>query len=302
MLRPDRVFLIVNPAAGGGCAARSQSAVAGYLSKRDVKTEVVRSESSEHIRQLAREAAQAGFSAVAALGGDGTLHHLVNGGIEHDLVFGFFPAGHGNDIAPGLGIPEDPVAAAHAFLARPPRPVDVLRATFAGDRTEIYLGAGGMGLDAEAAQLVNGRFRRLPGATRYVAAGLWTLATFRPLGLKLEIDGENVRGSAIFAAVANSPSYGSGLVIAPEASMADGLLDVALVGELPFWRILEAIPIVFRTGDLRWPEIRRWRARHVELSADRPALFHGDGEVLGEAPVRVEVLPGAIRMGGTRLA
>jgi len=84
--------------------------------------------------------------------------------------------------------------------------------------------------------------------------------------------------------------------IAPEARLDDGWLDVVLVRQLSWLRLVEAIPLLLQSGDLRWPEIRRYRARHVVLRTDRPAPFHGDGEILGQSPVEIEVLPGVLRV------
>ncbi|MFY9583829.1 MAG: hypothetical protein WAR21_04985, partial [Candidatus Acidiferrales bacterium] len=122
------------------------------------------------------------------------------------------------------------------------------------------------------------------------------LATFAPFHVTAEIDGQHAAASGplMFAAVVNTPTYGAGVKIAPTAEIDDGQLDLVLVGELAWTRVLEVIPLMLRTGDVRWPEIRRFRARRVVLRADRAALFHGDGELLGEAPVEVENLPSAI--------
>jgi diacylglycerol kinase (ATP) len=177
--------------------------------------------------------------------------------------------------------------------------MDVLRARFADGHAAVYVGGGGLGLDAEAAGLANGKFRRLPGAARYVAGALWALATFEPFSVEVALDSQRVAGESgpvIFAAVANTPTYGAGVKIAPMAETDDGLLDLVLVGNLPWTRLIELIPVILRTGDIRAPEVRRFRARRVRLQTNRPALFHGDGEVLGEAPVEVENLPGAIRV------
>jgi len=292
-----RVRVIVNPTAGGSRAGRAQPGVSDYLRKHGCRAEFVHSQSSDHVRRLAAEGAAAGFDCIAALGGDGTFHHTVKGAFGSGAAFAFLPAGNGNDIARGLGIPGDPVDAARILLRCAPRPVDVLRARFAGDRDELFLGVGGLGLDAETAQLVNSRFQRLPGVMRYLAAALWTLTHFDPLPVVCSADGApEVRMPVMFAAVANSPTYGSGLWIAPAATMHDAHLDVTLVGALSWLEVLEAIPILVRSGDIRWPAIRRLRARSVLLSATRPALFHGDGEVLGQAPVQIDCLPGAVRI------
>ena len=80
--------------------------------------------------------------------------------------------------------------------------------------------------------------------------------------------------------------------------MNDGWMNVTLVHDLSWTRVVEAILPLLRTGELPWPEIQRLRCRRARFTTDRKALFHGDGELIGETPVEVEVLPGAIQMAG----
>jgi diacylglycerol kinase (ATP) len=297
---PRKTLVVVSPVAGRGRALRARPYIEDFLSRHGISTDFHVAQNVNDLRLRAAGAAATGYGCVAVLGGDGAFHHLVEGALGTDILLGFFPAGSGNDIAEALGIPKDPLTAAQLFLKESPRPVDVLQATFANGHMSWIVGAGGIGLDAEAAQLANSRFRRWPGVTRYLAGALWALRRYKPLGLEAEIETETgtVRwaGKALLAALANAPCYGSGFRIAPAAQIDDGWLDVTLVEPLPWPRIFEAIPILLRTGDLRWPEIHRYRARRIRLSADRPALLHGDGELLGESPVEISVLPGAIRV------
>jgi diacylglycerol kinase (ATP) len=296
-------LVIVNPASGGGRALRAEAEVASLLAARGCHATFVHSKSSEDIREQAARAATQGFRTVAVLGGDGGFHHLVEGIRGTDVVAGFFPAGNGNDIARALGIPCDPVMAANVFLRGQPRAVDLVRVRFGDGSVAHYMGAGGMGLDAEAAHLANTQFRTWPGVTRYLA-GAFTIFFREPLlDVSVEMDEASWSGRALFVAVANSMSYGSGVRIAPQAEMDDGLLDVMIVGDVGLIRLLEAIPIVLSTGDLRgFPEVTRYRCRRVSLRADRAARVHGDGEALGVAPAEFEVLPGAIRvMVGTKI-
>jgi len=296
--------VIVNSTSGGGAAGRVQEEVAALLRKHGVAAEFVASRSTEHVGQLAREAAARGVDALCVLGGDGTFHHAVNAAYTAQVRFAFFPAGSGNDIARGLGIPLDPLAAAWRFAQHlrrgTVRAVDLARARTTDGQAQVFLAAGGMGLDALSAHLVNGRFKPLPGAVRYVSAALWALREFQPIEMEVELDGAPPFrfGPALFAAVANGPVYGSGVCIAPRARVDDGLLELTLVPHLPVLRVLEALPIVLTSGNLRWPEIRRERAQHIRLRPLGPALFHGDGEVLGAAPVEIEVLPRALRLVG----
>src|SRR5580658_7669582 len=292
-MKPD-TLVIVNPASGGGRALRAEPEVASLLASRGCRAKFVHSKSSEDIRE---RAAADGFRIVVALGGDGAFHHLVEGTRDTNVVVGFFPAGNGNDIACALGIPRDPVTAANDFLRGQPRAVDLVRVRFGDGSVAHYLGAGGMGLDAEAAHLANTRFRSWPGVTRYLA-GAFTVFFREPLlDVTAEMDGASWSGHALFVAVANATSYGSGVRIAPQAEMDDGLLDMVIVGDVGLLRLLEAIPIVLTTGDLRgFPEVTRYRCRRVALRADRAARVHGDGEALGAAPAEFEILPGAVRV------
>ncbi|MFZ0520277.1 MAG: diacylglycerol kinase family protein [Candidatus Acidiferrales bacterium] len=290
-------LVIVNPSSGGGWALRAEPAVRSLLAERGCRAAFVRSKSAEDIRSLAAGAAARGFRYAVALGGDGAFHHLIEGVRGTDAVAGFFPAGSGNDIARALGIPCDPVRAADLFLRGRPRAVDLVRVRFDDGRVAHYIGAGGMGLDAEAAHLANTRFKKWPGVSRYMA-GMFTVFFREPLlELSAEIDGVAWNGPALFAAVANSSSYGSGVRIAPEACMDDGWLDVAIVGDVSLLRLLEAMPVVLSSGDLRgFPEVMRYRGRRISLRADRAAMVHGDGEELGVAPAEFEVVPGAVRV------
>jgi YegS/Rv2252/BmrU family lipid kinase len=291
-------LIIVNPVAGGGRAGRMQPTIARYLSDRARPVDFAASKSTENFRHIATQAIASGYRYIIALGGDGAFHHLVEAAFGSSVILGFLPAGNGNDIAEGLNIPRDPIEAAHAFLHGRPRAIDVVRVTFpaasAASRAAIFIGAGGLGLDAEAAQLANTRFRAWPGVTRYIAGALWARRKFQSIELEATMDGQSWHGPVLFAAVANSPCYGSGVRIAPSARMDDGWLEAALVEEMPLSRLLEAIPIVLRSGDIRWPEVHRYRCRHVKFQTNRPALVHGDGEILGNSPVEFEIVPGAV--------
>jgi diacylglycerol kinase (ATP) len=289
-------LVIVNPVAGGGSAHRGRVPVADYFAEQGRNVEFSESRSSDDLREQAARAAAAGFQYVIALGGDGAFHHLVEGLYGTRAIAGILPAGNGNDIARTLGIPPDPVRAAEAFLRSSPRTVDIVRTCVAGKGTAHFVGAGGMGLDAEAAHLANTKFKQWLGVTRYLAGAFSAFFAGTTFELNAEIDGANWSGRALLAVVANTPCYGSGVRIAPDARMNDGWLDVVLVREVPWTRLLEAIPILLTSGDLRFKEVERFRCRRVKLEADRPVMVHGDGEILGESPAEFEVVPSAIRV------
>ena len=296
MTASPRFLVVVNASAGQGRAGKVRAAVEKYLREQGARADFLQTGSAADARQRAGEAAAAGYTHVVALGGDGTFHQLLNGAFGHEIVFGLIPAGGGNDLARALTLPADCIEAAHTLLHAPVRAIDVLRVRSASVPGTLFIGAGGMGLDAEAARLANVRFRALPGFLRYVAAALAAFREFRPFALELEVDGARTKALALLIAVANTPSYGSGVIVAPEAKLDDGWMDLMLVAPLNWMQVLDGLMLALRTGDIRWPEITRMRARRVRLAADQPAMFHGDGEVLAEAPVEIELLPRAVRI------
>lgn len=293
-----KTLILVNPAAGGGRSRGLQPRVAAYLARVGFLSEFHQPRDAADLEQAAAEAARSGYDCIATLGGDGTFQRLAQGTLGSNVALGYIPAGGGNDVALALGIPPDPIDAAHLLAHGKPRPVDVLRARCADSAARIYLGGGGLGLDAQAARWASGPLRGLPGAARYVGAALLAFSSFMPPQMEVELDGGGIaaRGPALLIAAVNTPMYGAGIRIAPEARPDDSWLDVIVVAPLGWARLLDLFPIVLQSGDIRGPELQRFRARRVRLSSKPAVEFHGDGEVMGKSPVEIECLAGAIRV------
>ncbi|HXN52943.1 MAG TPA: diacylglycerol kinase family protein [Candidatus Acidoferrum sp.] len=294
---PAVVF--VNPHAGGGRARRCLSPIKRIFAERSFPAEFIFTESTEALESHARRAIQAGQRVLLAMGGDGTLQALVNAAHGHDVVLGILPAGGGNDFAVALGLPKNPIAAATASLSAKPRLVDLLRARTADGRRRLYVGGGGVGLDADAARYSGGAYARLPGRLRYIAAALRALREFKPLQVRAEFPRSEIPAmdaQVLLAGVLNTPSYGAGLRLAPDNRIDDGLLTTLFVKNLSAAEVLAVVPRLLTRGDLPSSHVTRAFAPRVRLTTDRECFFHGDGEILGCAPVEIEVLPNAARM------
>jgi len=295
--RPAIVF--VNPHAGGGRCGRRLADVKTLFSARSFLAEFVLAGSREEMESRVRAAIAAGHHVLLGMGGDGTVQALVNAAHKSEVLLGILPAGGGNDFAAALGLPKDPVAAAEMMLAGQPRSVDLLRARTADGRERLYVGGGGVGLDADSARYSSGRYKRLPGRVRYLAAALHALSKFQPLRVRAEFPGStlpDVDSPVLLAGALNTPSYGAGLRLAPDAQIDDGLLTALFVRNLRAAEVLAAVSRLLTRGELPECYVTRVSATRVRLSCDRECPFHGDGEVLGPTPVDIEVLPRALRI------
>jgi len=294
---PAVVF--VNPTSGGGRAVAHLTRIRELLAARSFPAEYTVTGTSEELEVRAREAITRGRKLFLACGGDGTFQGLANAAFGFDVVIGVLPAGGGNDLAHALGLPGDMEAAAEAMLHGQPKWVDLLRARTADGRERLYAGGGGVGLDAEAMRYASGVYRRVPGRFRYIAAALRSLWGFTPLEVTAEFAGSDLpslQAKALLAGVLNTPTYGGGLKLAPQAQFDDGWLDVVIVENLNAWEVLGVLPALVKSGELRTRRVKRCRARRVRLTTSRPCMFHGDGEILGPTPVDIEVVPRAVRI------
>jgi len=293
------VLVFVNRAAGRRRTPSYLPPLQSLFESLGVSVQFIETRDAAELESAARSAAGQNHSVLLALGGDGTFQALVNGVYGSNVVIGLLRAGGGNDFAAALELPSDPVSAAQVILKSKPRFVDLVHVRTADGQTRLYAGGGGIGLDAEAARFASGPYRHLPGRLRYIASALHALSSHLPLKIRLEFPSEDfqpVESVSLLVGVLNTPTYGAGLRLAPVARIDDGLLHVVLVEDLSALGVLKLLPGLMGSGDLRTSKVKRWGVRSVRISADRPCLFHGDGEILGPAPVEVVVVPNAIRV------
>jgi YegS/Rv2252/BmrU family lipid kinase len=293
-----RALLVHNPTAGGGRAGRLLPEVVERLAAGGVEVDRHQTRSLEDARLAACEAAGA-FDAVVAMGGDGTVGACAagladagppGGGSGVRAALGVVPAGGGNDAARSLGLPPgDPLAAAGLLGRLRRRPADL--ATVAG---RAYLNVAGAGFDSEVNRVANQRLGWAGNRPRYVGAVLAELVVGRTAAFELVLDGRVVPLRGWLVAVANGPSYGGGMRVAPQASLGDGLLDVVVIHEIGKLEFLRTFPKVFSGRHVEHPAVAIHRAARVDLDADRALAVYADGEPAGALPATFEVRPAAI--------
>jgi len=298
-LLPPLAIVFVNNQAGAGRVRHYLPRIKTLFEASGCSAEFVMTQSSKDLESRTCTAIGNGARLLLSMGGDGTFQGLANAAYGTDVILGVLPTGGGNDFAAALGLPKDPIAAAHALLRGQPRWVDLARAKTADGRTCLYVGGGGVGLDAEAIRYTSGMFRRMPGRLRYIAAALQTLRSFKPLPIRVEFPGSDqapIQADVLLAGVMNTPSYGAGLRLAPEARLNDGILEFVCLEDLSLRDVISLLPRLTWNGELRTSRLLRRRARCIRLTTERPCNFHGDGEILGPAPVEIEVVPRAVQV------
>jgi diacylglycerol kinase (ATP) len=291
---------LVNPTSGGGAAPGAVVPVARILREAGATVDVTYSPGPQAMAELVDRAVDRG-DVVVSVGGDGMLSSLAGLVGARGGTLGVVPAGRGNDFARMLGVPDDPAGQARLLLDGAVRPIDLLAVEGVGPTRRLVAGSVYAGVDARAAEIVDGA-TWLPRKLQYPYAALRALATYQPGGYRVSVDGAERDYSAATVVVANSAYYGSGMQIAPLASVEDGLLDVIVIEAAGRLALMRSLPKVYDGAHVHLPEVTVLSGKRVEIrgSARSPIPVGGDGEPLGSlptleaAPATVEIVPGAL--------
>ena len=283
------VPLLLNPSAGGRAGDRLEHRL------RDLpQLQLVRTASSEDLARHTREAVRRGLERVIVAGGDGTLHEAVQHLAGTDCALGIVPLGTGNDLARSLGVPVKIEAALRLALDGTPRSVDLGRVD---DR--IFACTAGVGMVADVIRHIQQRRGGRRGPWVYPAAVLSCLAGYDSPRVEVTGERDSWSGRAMIVAAANSPRFGGGMQLAPDAVMDDGELDVLIVEKLPWWRVLPLLARVYGGSHLGRPGVHSFRATRLRILPETPLTVVADGEPLmptGKDGTIIEVLPRALRV------
>jgi YegS/Rv2252/BmrU family lipid kinase len=279
--------LLVNPASAHGRTLKLLPQLEQQLDARRIPFRVERTKGLEDGVERALRAAEADEVPVV-LSGDGLIGAVGGALAGTEVPLGIVPGGRGNDLARVLGVPTEPEAAVETLAAGHTRRIDVGEVN--GKR---FLGIVSVGFDSEANRLAN-ETTWLRGNLVYAYAGVRTLLGWKPARFTVRVDEQRERFTGYSVSVANSKAFGGGMLIAPDADLADGEFDVVTVGEVGKLRFLGNLPKVFKGTHVEEDEVRVFRASRLELSASRSFPVYADGEHLSDLPATLRVLPRAL--------
>jgi YegS/Rv2252/BmrU family lipid kinase len=291
-----RVAIIINPISGTGGRRDILEARVGLAralaGKHGIDAQVLVSERTGHARSLAEGVLAAGFSDVVAWGGDGTINEVGGALAFRAAVLGVIPSGSGNGLARELGIPLTPEEAFAIAVGGRERVIDC------GELDgHLFFNVAGIGLDARVAHEFTTRGLQRRGFRRYIEITLRQLFRYAPDEHSITVDGVTVRSRVLMVAIANSRQYGNGALIAPQARLDDGKLDVVVIDDRPVWRAILQIPKIFTGAIAQVPGVTMLRGEQIEVTSGRPVTFHIDGEAfIGAAHLRARVHRDALRV------
>jgi diacylglycerol kinase (ATP) len=308
-------LLIVNPRSGGGKTGKIFDAMRVPLRRALGSFDVVFTERGRHAVTFARDAAIEGRELVIAVGGDGTIHEVVNGLMEARETgskvprLGVIGQGTGGDFRRSLNIEHRLDRYCAAIVRGKTRRVDVGRASFHGHdgapAASFFINILSVGMGGVVDQLVAQASRELGGTLAYLGASLQGLikSEVGVLECSLSLAGKSREERIVTRnlAVCNGRFFGSGMKVAPMAEPDDGVFEVVSLGAASKLRFMIESSRIY-TGDHIGKEgVQHFRCDKITIAlqnkgiADR-FLLDVDGEALGRLPMEIELIPGALEV------
>jgi diacylglycerol kinase (ATP) len=298
---PNKIKLILNPTSNHGRIVREAADLRLLIVKHN--TDWSGTVYPGHAIQLARQAGEQGYDLVIALGGDGTVHEVINGLMqvpqETRPALGIVPLGSGNDFAHILGLPEDPGEALLSAVNGQPHSLDVGSVCDENDRLEYFNNTIGMGFDS----LVNLHTRKITvihGFLMYFVALMTTIfRNFNPIDLHVETDQETWDQRSLMLALGNGPREGGGFIITPGAILDDGLLNYVTIKNISRLMMLRLVPEVMQGTHGRFKQVRMGTCRRMTVTSKQNLYVHCDGEIYAGfgtdiRKLTIQILPNSI--------
>ncbi len=307
------VSVVVNPRAGAGSAARQLPALKRGLDAIGVRYELLETRKRGHATSLALGAIEGGCELLAVVGGDGTLNEVCQVYIDalgqpvQGPPLALIPFGTGGDFPKSCAFSGTSLRAALERLSSGRRrPLDLGVITLHDTRGQrlhrAFVNVASVGISGDVDERVDRGPKWLGGKAAFLIGTLGAALDYQNVPVEIEVDGAVWhRGPVLIAAIANGQYLGGGMRIAPDAELADGLLDVVCVGDLSRSVFLRLFPRVYKGTHLGLEAVRSLRGRSVvirPLGEAKPVLVDVDGETPGYLPLAARIFPGALQLVG----
>lgn len=297
---------VVNPKAGGGKVAIEWPVLSAVLKEKKVSFDEVFTTHRYHAVELVIYALKLGYRKIISVGGDGTLHEVVNG-IFHqtevpvrDVTLAVLPAGSGNDWAKMYGVPVDYDKAAELIVKERTLLQDVGKVVYmeAGVTNSRYMvNVAGIGLDANICYYCNKAKRENGRKGSYIKAAVNALMGRRFNETEVKADGRTFFKGKMFSIGFGIGKYsGGGMIQVPDAIADDGLINLMVARKLPKLKFAFLFRELFKGTIYEIKQVQHTMGKKFEVSTENPDRIEIDGEVVGTTPMSLEVIPNTLRV------
>ncbi len=287
-----KYYLIVNELHLKGKNVKKLEEIKAVFARAGKQCEVLPTDHAGHAKEYAKKLSSDGCeNTLIAVGGDGTLHEILNGVSNFELnSLGIIPFGTGNDFAAAANIPINPVEAAERIAFRAPQYIDFIQLS-SGLRS---INAVGMGVDVEVLKRVYAGKKH--GKSKYLRSFIISAFKFKGIDVTIEYDGNIERHSGLIAALGNGMQIGGGIKLFPEAKIDDGYMDLFMVDYISRRKMIAAFIKLMRGKVNTLKKAKAVRVKKAKIITPQDNfMIQAEGEIYDNIPIDAEVVSGKLK-------
>ena len=292
-----KFYITLNPHGGQQKGPRLLKQILPVFEAANVDLTIIETTFAGHANELAHQLDFDGYDGMIVIGGDGTMHEVVNGLLtrpdKKQLPIGLIPGGTGNSFMHDLEL-MNPIDAVKAIIGGNTRQIDVAEVKI-NDMIKYAFNIIGWGLVTDVGNKAE-KWRWL-GEARYTLLSVFEVLKYKPRSATLILDNDKIIDNFTFVIGCNTMYTGKGMKMAPKAKLDDGLMDIVVVRHGPSrLKLLTMLPKVYDGTHINSPILEYYQVSEYSLIPERDEILNIDGEVLGTTPIHVKMIPGAFQV------
>ncbi|WGH74622.1 diacylglycerol kinase family lipid kinase [Tenacibaculum tangerinum] len=295
-------FLIVNPVAGNGNFNKYWNEIQQELKINNIAYEYALTAHSKREKTIVQLAIDKGYTKIISVGGDGTLHHIINGIMTQnsinskDITVAVIPLGTGNDWVKTYNIPKNIKTAIHLIKKEKSIFQDVGYLELS-NTTTYFNNVAGIGFDGYVVNKLN-KLKRF-GSIAYLISGIAGILFYKKTTLKIDIDDISIETKCLMTLFGICKYSGGGMQLTDYKESNNGLLDITIAKNLSFWDVLVSIKRLYNGKILQHKKVETYSSNSLLITPkniDNKPYIQADGELIGTGKVKVSIVKSAIRI------
>ena len=292
-------FLIVNPNAGNKNFKKSWNKIKYVLKLKNIQYSFAFTQYTKHETILIKEVIKKGYRNIISVGGDGTLHHVVNGIMTQryiktsEIKLGIIPLGTGNDWIKTYNIPNSIEKSIDIIKKNSTIFQDIGCITLQNGKKEYFNNLGGIGYDGYVVKNLN--YLKKIGSLAFLLSGLYSLFSYKKTKYSISIKNKTIQEKCLMIIFGICKYSGGGLRITENPNPTDGLLDITIVKDISFFDVLINLPKLYNGTIVHHKKVDNYKVKDVKIINNYNSIIEADGEIIGNDSLNVSIHDKAVQ-------
>jgi diacylglycerol kinase (ATP) len=292
-------FLIVNPNAGNKNFKKSWNKIKYLLKLKNIQYSFAITQYTKHETILIKEVIKKGYRNIISVGGDGTLHHVINGIMTQryiktsEIKLGIIPLGTGNDWIKTYNIPNSIEKSIDIIKKNSTIFQDIGCITLQNGKKEYFNNLGGIGYDGYVVKNLN--YLKKIGSLAFLLSGLYSLFSYKKTKYSISIKNKTIQEKCLMIIFGICKYSGGGLRITENPNPTDGLLDITIVKDISFFDVLINLPKLYNGTIVHHKKVDNYKVKDVKIINNYNSIIEADGEIIGNNSLNVSIHDKAVQ-------